>query len=324
MKSVFVLGGTGFVGRHVCEKLVREGWHVTVPTRKRSNAIGIQPLPSLTVLECDVHDTAALGHAVQGHEAVVNLVAILHGKQAAFERVHVQLPQKIGQTCANADVGKLVHISALGAHVQQADTLPSMYLQSKSRGEAELLAHGRHLALTILRPSVIFGAEDRFLNLFAHLQRIAPFVPLAHADARFQPVWVEDVASAVVRSLDRTQPGVHTLQACGPEVFTLKQLVQLSGALAGIAHGHGRPVLPVPHWLGLMQAWLLEHMPGEPLMSRDNLHSMLLPNVADPGMPDVQELGIQPAALLPIASEYLSRRKPWHERVAVRKRAHGG
>ncbi|MCX8517688.1 MAG: complex I NDUFA9 subunit family protein, partial [Rhodoferax sp.] len=106
-------------------------------------------------------------------------------------------------------------------------------------------------------------------------------------------------------SLDRTQPGVRTLQACGPEVFTLKQLVQLSGALAGL--GHGRPVLPLPHWLGLMQAWLLERMPGEPLMSRDNLRSLLLPNVAVPGMPGLQELGIQPAALLPIASVYLSR-----------------
>ena len=310
MKNVFVLGGTGFVGRHVCEKLVREGWQVTVATRKRGNAIAIQPLPSLTVLECDVHDSAALGRAVQGHDALVNLVAILHGKQAAFERVHVQLPQKIGQACASADVGKLVHISALGAHVQQADTLPSMYLQSKSRGEAELLAHGRHLALTILRPSVIFGAEDRFLNLFARLQRIAPFVPLAHADAQFQPVWVQDVAAAVVRSLDGTQPGVRTLQACGPDVFTLQQLVRLSGALAGIAHGHGRRVLPVPHWLGVVQAWLLEQLPGEPLMSRDNLRSMLLPNVAAPGMLDISALGIEPAALLPIASEYLSRSKP--------------
>ena len=322
MKNALVLGGSGFVGAHVCEKLIRAGWTVTVPTRRRRNASAIQHLPSLNVRECDVHDAAALTKLAQGHDAVVNLVAILHGTQADFERVHVELPQKIAQACAAAGVGRLVHISALGADAQKADSLPSMYLRSKSRGEAVLLAHAEERALTILRPSVIFGPGDKFLNLFAGLQKLAPCVPLAGADARFQPVWVEDVATAVVRSLERGSVGARVLEACGPDAFTLKQLVQLSARLAGVNQGQGRPVFGIPGWAGALQAGLMELMPGPPLMSRDNLASMQVANVATPGMSDLSELDIQPAALEPIAADYLSSGSAWHALLGVRRRSH--
>ena len=322
MKNALVLGGTGFVGTHVCEKLIRAGWSVTVPTRRRNNARDVLHLPALTVREMDVHDAAALARAAEGHDAVVNLVAILHGDQAAFNRVHVELPQKIAAACASAAVGQLVHISALGANTQSPGSLPSMYLRSKSLGEAVLLASCSQLALTILRPSVIFGAGDKFLNLFASLQKVFPFMPLAGADARFQPVWVEDVASAVVQSLARLSPGVQTLEACGPEVFTLQQLVELSARLAGVNHGRGRPVMGLPHWAGALQARLMELKPGEPLMSRDNLDSMRVPNVATPGMPGLDALGIRAAALAPIAGDYLSQGSPWHDLLGVRLRAH--
>ncbi len=306
MKNVLVLGGTGFIGAHVCEKLVRAGWSVTLATRRRSNAHAVMHLPSLTIREMDVHDYAALSRAVVGHDAVVNLVAILHGTQAAFDRVHVQLPQKLADACCKAGVGQLVHISALGANAQQPDALPSMYLRSKSLGEALLMATCQQLALTIVRPSVVFGAGDSFLKLFARLQKMAPCVPLAGADARFQPVWVEDVASAVVKSLERRAPGVRTLQACGPEVFTLRQLVQLAGRLAGVRHGLGRPVVGLPHWAGMLQATVMECLPGQPLMSRDNLGSMQVANVAQAGVAGLDTLGIQAAALVPIARDYLS------------------
>ena len=323
MKNALVLGGTGFVGSHVCEKLIRAGWTVTVPTRRRNNARGVMHLPGLTVQEQDVHDGAALARLAQGHDAVVNLVAILHGDQAAFNRVHVELPEKIAAACASAGVGQLVHISALGADAHKPGTRPSMYLRSKSLGEAVLLASCSQLALTILRPSVIFGAGDKFLNLFASLQKVAPFVPLAGAEARFQPVWVEDVASAVVHSLARQSPGVQTLEACGPEVFTLKQLVELSARLAGVNQGRGRPVIGLPQWAGALQARLMELKPGEPLMSRDNLASMELPNVATPGMPGLDALGIHAAALAPVARDYLSQGSPWFDLLGVRQRAHG-
>jgi NADH dehydrogenase len=322
MKNVLILGGTGFVGGHVCEKLVRDGWNVTVVTRRRLSARSVQHLPGLTVLEFDVHDAAALTRAAQGQDAIVSLVAILHGTQAAFDKVHVELPQKIAAACAAAGVGKLVHISALGVNPQKPGSLPSMYLRSKSMGEAMLLATCSQLALTVLRPSVIFGAGDKFLNVFASLQKVFPFMPLAGADARFQPVWVEDVAAAVVKSLERSGLGVLTLEACGPEVFTLKQLVEISAKLAGVNRGEGRPVFGIPAWAGTLQARLMELKPGEPLMSRDNLASMQVPSVATPGMPGLEALGIQPAALAGVARDYLSLGSPWHDLLGVRLRSH--
>ena len=322
MKNVLILGGTGFVGSHVCEKLVRAGWTVTLATRRRSNARHVMHLPSLTVQELDVHDASALERAAAGQDAVVNLVAILHGTQAAFDKAHVELPQKIADACARAGVGRLVHISALGVNAQKPGTLPSMYLRSKSMGEAILLASCSQLALTILRPSVIFGAGDKFLNVFAGLQKVFPFMPLAGAEARFQPVWVEDVAAAVVKSLERSGAGVQTLEACGPEVFTLKQLVEISAKLAGVNEGRGRPVFGIPAWAGALQARMMEMMPGAPLMSRDNLDSMRVPNVATPGMPGLSTLGLEPAALQAIARDYLSQGSPWHDLLGVCLRSH--
>ena len=114
MKNILVLGGTGFVGRHVCEKLHRMGWRVTVPTRRALNAAAVQHLPRVTVLEADVHDEAQLTRLLPGHDAVVNLVAILHGSEAAFERVHVELPAKLARACAATGVRRVVHVSALG------------------------------------------------------------------------------------------------------------------------------------------------------------------------------------------------------------------
>ncbi len=301
---VLVLGGSGFVGRHVCEQLVRAGYRVTVPTRRARNAASVQTLPGLTVIEADVHDDAALAALVAGHAAVVNLIAVLHGDEARFEQMHVQLPQRIAAAMRQAGVARLVHVSALGADLQG----PSMYQRSKARGETVL--QGQGLALTVLRPSVIFGAEDKFLNLFADLQQIAPCVPLAGSGTRFQPVWVADVARAVVRCLQDPQTVGATYEACGPETFTLGALVQRSGQWAGVRQGRGRPVFPLPRWVGWLQALAMEMLPGEPLMSRDNLDSMKVDNVASGQLPGLQALGIAPAALSGVAPTYLGHRGP--------------
>jgi NADH dehydrogenase len=336
MNNILVLGGTGFVGAHVCEKLVREGWHVTVPTRRRANAQHLLPLSLVTVLELDVHDEVALTRALKGHDAVVNLVAILHGTQAAFDKAHVALPQKLGRACLATGVKQVVHISALGADALQASSAPSMYLRSKGQGEAVLMqaAMGAGansqaqagFALTILRPSVIFGADDKFINLFAHLQKIVPVMPLAGADARFQPVWVEDVAKAVVQSLKRVgsadAKSPRIIEACGPEVFTLKELVQLSAQLSGVCQGRGRPVLSLPHWLGYLQALLMELAPGNPMMSRDNLDSMKVDNVATGKVPGLSVLGIKPSPLAPIAQDYLTQTQPGYGLSGIRRRSH--
>ncbi len=320
MKKIIVLGGTGFVGAHVCEKLVREGWQVTVPTRRRSNATQLLHLPSLTVLELDVQDETALTRAVAGHDALVNLVAILHGDQAAFEHVHVALPKKIAHACLTAGVAQVVHVSALGADSLQPAKAPSMYLRSKSEGEAVLLqaasgggagaAAHQGFDLSILRPSVIFGEGDKFLNLFAKLQKVFPLMPLAGANARFQPVWVQDVANAVVACLKGAGglASPRIIEAAGPDVYTLKELVQLSAQLSGVAGGLGRPVLALPAWAGRLQAKMMGMAPGEPLMSVDNLDSMKVDNVASGKLPGLAALGITASALKPIAQQYLTRK----------------
>lgn len=312
MKKVLVLGGAGFVGAHVCEKLVRAGWHITVPTRRWNNARNVLPLPLVTVLEADVNDAVQLDRLVAGQDAVVNLIAILHGSPAAFDRIHVSLAQKIGQACKRAGVQQVVHISALGVDDQHPQSAPSHYLRSKGLGEAALRqAGGGAFDLTVLRPSVIFGAEDQFLNVFARIQALFPLVPLAGADTKFQPVWVQDVASAVVRCLQRGPSSnlatPRVLELCGTEVFTLKQLMQLAGQLRGVREGRGRPVIGLPHWAGWLQALLMECAPGQPLMSRDNLNSMKVDNVATGQWPGLLALGIQPAGLRPVAADYLSR-----------------
>ncbi len=308
LQKVLVLGGSGFVGRHVCEKLVRRSVQVTVPTRRLRHAAEVMTLPLLYTVEADVHDEAQLRELVRQHDAVVNLVAILQGSAQAFDRAHVQLAQKIARACEATGVRRLVQVSALGADLRNPDGLPSNYLRSKSRAE-QVLRHAP-LDLTLIRPSVIFGAEDRFLNTFADLQRVFPFVPLAGAHARFQPVWVEDVAQAVVACLlDQAHQSIGQIyEACGPEVYTLRQLVELAGRLSGAAHGRGRPVLPLPDALARLQAVAMELMPGEPLLSRDNLDSMKVPNIATGHHPGIEALGIAPASLLAVAPTYLGHR----------------
>ena len=332
MKKIIVLGGTGFVGAHVCEKLVRDGWAVTVPTRRRIKATNIMHLPNLTVLELDVNDEAALARAVAGQDALVNLVAILHGSKDAFERTHVALPRKIAKACLAGGVSQVVHVSALGADALQPERLPSMYLRSKSEGEAVLMqaASGAGASgqagfdLSVLRPSVIFGAEDKFINVFANLQRMLPVMPLAGATARFQPVWVQDVAQAVVGCLAGASKAAspRIIEAVGPEVFTLKQLVQLSAQLAGIGGGFGRPVFALPDWAARVQAKLMSLAPGEPVMSDDNLDSMKVDNISSGQLPGLASLGIIASSLQPIAQEYLNGRNIRTGLMGLRSRAH--
>jgi NADH dehydrogenase len=304
IQTLLILGGTGFVGRALCGTLSRaaaaapsgSSLRLRVPTRHFPHAQALQPLSLVDVLEADVHDDAALERLVQGCDAVVNLVAILHGSEAAFEATHVQLPTRLAAACAKAGVRRMVHVSALGVGPEA----PSRYLRSKARGEAVL--RGADLDLTVLRPSVIFGAEDRFLNLFARLQAVAPVVPLAGAHARFQPVWVGDVAEAIVRCLADPKTIGLTFECAGPEVKTLAELVQLAGAAAG----HARPVLPLPDGLARLQAWAMELAPGEPLMSRDNVDSMRVPNVASGLLPGLSALGIEATPLLAVVPGMLA------------------
>ncbi|MDP1534280.1 MAG: complex I NDUFA9 subunit family protein [Rubrivivax sp.] len=293
---LLVLGGTGFVGRTLCEQLVAQGRHrVVVPTRRLAHGSPLQPLPTVELVAADVHDDAQLAQLLGGVDAVVNLVAILHGRAADFQHVHVELPQRLAAACTRAGVRRVVHVSALAVG---ADA-PSLYLRSKSAGESALRGSG--LDVTVLRPSVIFGAGDRFLNHFASLPALAPVLPLAGASARFQPVWVADVARAILASLAQPQSSGQTFECAGPQVHTLAELVRLAGRWAG----HARPQIALPMVLGYWQARLLEWLPGAPLMSRDNLDSMRVDSVASGRMPGLDALGIQASALAAVAPGYL-------------------
>jgi NADH dehydrogenase len=312
--DILVLGGTGFIGRAVCEKLVeRSGGgsaRVRVPTRHIAHARPIQFLPTLEAVAADLHHDAQLARLVDGRDAVINLVARLHGSEAEFHHLHVELPRRLARACEAAGVRRVIHVSALGASA----SAPSRYLRSKAAGEAALRA--AELELTVLRPSIVFGERDHFLNLFAALQRIFPVMPLACAQARFQPVWVEDVAAAIVACLDQRWTVGEVIECAGPQEYTLRQLVQLAGRWSG----HPRPVIGLPAALGRLQARMLELLPGEPLMSRDNLDSMQVPNVASGQHPGLQALGIQPTPLEGVGPSYLgggrdaTRLDPWRAR----------
>lgn len=284
---ILVLGGTGFVGRHIVARLNSAQYRVVVPTRRRDRARHLLPLPATEVVEADIHRDEVLDGLVAQCDAVINLVGILHGSGADFERAHVQLPTRVVRACQHHGVRRLLHMSALG--VTDNGKLPSLYLQSKQAGEAVVRSSG--LDWTIFRPSVIFGPDDRFINLFASLQRFAPLVPLAGADARLQPVYIGDVTSAFVNMLDKPVSVGRTYELAGPDVFRLRELVELAGRI----HGCRRLVIGLPDWLGRLQAALLEVLPGPPLMSIDNLDSLRQPNIASGPM--APELGITPTRL---------------------------
>jgi uncharacterized protein YbjT (DUF2867 family) len=292
--ATLVLGGSGFVGRHLVARLVAAGRRVIVPTRKRERAKHLILLPTVDVVEADVHDEAVLARLVRRASVVVNLVGILHEpRRGEFERVHVELARKVVAACSAADVSRLLHMSALNADPEG----PSRYLRSKGVAEAIVAASG--LPWTIFRPSVIFGREDSFLNLFAALERLAPFIPLACAGARFQPVFVGDVARAFDAVTGDDTALQQRFSLCGPRVYSLRELVAYVGELSG----YKRPILPLGRSLSRLQAGVLEWLPG-PLMSRDNLASMERDNVCDGSLH--ANFGFAATALEAVAPAYLA------------------
>lgn len=302
-RNVLVIGGTGFIGSHVIAKLVDANCLVTVPTRRETHATHLLLLPDVDqVVEANVHDDAVLDRLMHGQDAVINLAGILHDKPgpagsrygAEFAKVHVELPRRIVAACARNGVRRFLHMSALGA----SPDAPSMYLRSKADGEIAAMSHP-DVAATIFRPSVVFGDNDRFLNMFASLLRMFPFLFLAGADVKFQPVYVEDVARAFVLALQDRRTAGKAYELAGPRVYTLGELVRLAGEYSG----HRRPVIGVPDAFARLQAFFLEHLPGAPLMTRDNLDSMKVDNVRKSALAD--ELGIQWTALEAVAPHYL-------------------
>lgn len=281
MKNILLIGGTGFLGAAIVRELARRpasaDFCFTLPTRRRERAKHLLVLPTARVVDADVHDPATLARLMAGQDAVISLVGILKGGEGdpygkGFARAHVELPQKIVTAAKAAGVRRVLHVSALKA----AADAPSGYLRSKAAGEAVLLKAG--LDLTLFRPSVIFGPGDAFLTLFARMAKIAPLFPLAGAEARFQPVWVEDVAAAVADSLLHPESIGAAFDLCGPKQYRLRELVSYAASVSG----HPRPVIGLPETIGWLQAWAMEFIPNGP-MTRDNIRSMRVASVCDGG-----------------------------------------
>lgn len=315
-QRILVLGGSGFIGSHVVARLAAEGRDVCVPSRRRERAKHLILLPTVDVVQADVHDDAALDGLMSGCDAVINLVGTLHGGQGkpygpGFRRTHVDLPRRVAEACARRGVRRSLHMSALGAD----SAGPSMYLRSKGDGERAALANGAS-AVTAFRPSVAYGPGDHLLNVFARLQRLFPVIPLARAQARFQPIHVEDLAAAIVHTLDESETFGKVYEVGGPRVFTLAELVHV----AGVASGHPRPILPMPDAMGRLQAHVMEWLPGEPLMTRDNFDSMTVDNVLQG--PLAPELGITPRVLDEHATVYLTGHNPHASYNSYRTHAH--
>ena len=300
IENVCIFGGSGFVGRHLANILTDQEIYLRIPTRNYERAKELLVIPTTDLIEANIHDEAELDRVLAGMDAVINLVGILHGD---FHTVHVELPGKIVAACKRNGIKRLLHMSALQAGSAQ----PSRYLRSKGEGEEVVMTSD--LNVTSFRPSLIFGPGDASLNLFSRLGRL-PILPLASPDARFQPVFVEDVTHAFAASMPAPETFGQCYDLCGPKRYSLRELVQYAAQTAG----HDPAIMGLGDRLSHLEAAMMEILPGK-LMSVDNYYSMKIDNVCDCNKPAAlaQVWGISPTSLEAVAPLYLARQTP-HER----------
>lgn len=294
-RHIVIVGGCGFIGRHLAARLANAGQRVTVTSRNPSGHGDLRLLPGLRVLQIDPHDPAALAAAFAGSDAVVNLVGILNERGfggKGFRRAHVELTAKVIAACAAAGVADLVQMSALRAGEGE-----SHYL--RTRGEAEALVRGSALRWRIVRPSVVFGPGDGLFNRFAGLLRWLPVLPIARPGARFAPVHVGDVVEAIARCLARPETAGETFELYGARVMTLREIVAYTARYLGLR----RWVIGLPDPLGRLQALVGDLIPGKPISS-DNFHSLKLDSV---GTRDgLAALGIAPTPVDAVVPQVLA------------------
>lgn len=299
-KKITVLGGSGFVGSSIVARLDQAGYQVKVLTRRRESAKHLILLPHVSVVECDVHDHGALQAALQGSDVVINLIGILHqGRNSSFEKMHHQFPRQVAQLCETLRIPRLLHMSALQASVNA----PSEYLKTKAAGEQAVLEHSQKLHVSIFRPSVIFGAHDRFINLFAKLIQCVPVLVLAMPKAKFQPIWVEDVAAAFANAIQEPATYGKVYELGGPAILTLQQIMESVMKTIGVQ----RPIVGLSPAMSLLQGSLMQYLPVK-LLSRDNVKSMQVDNICQ--QPMANELCVVPTDIFAVISGYLVKNNP--------------
>lgn len=313
--TITVLGGTGFVGHALTHRLTDDGHRLKILSRNREAHRDLLVHPSVEVITANVFDAETLARHFEGADAVVNLIGVLHAKgREGFRRVHVELPQKVAATMRKTGVRRLLHMSALGADT----SAPSHYLVTKGEAEKFLLSQNEYLDVTVFRPSTIFGEHDTFINRFASLLKLMPGVfPLACADTRFAPVWVNDVAEAYARALDNPHTIGRRYDLCGPKACSLREIVEYIARL----QQRRAKVIGLPDAVSRMQAAFMQFLPGKPF-TPDNYRSLQVDAVcsADNGL---RELGIEPVGMDAVVPSYLTSRRPRRVYDKFRRNARG-
>lgn len=322
-KLVTIFGGSGFIGRYIARRMALEGWRVRVATRRPNEAMFVKPYGAVGQVEpmlCNIRDDASVAAILQGADAVVNCVGILNETGAnSFEAIHVEGAERVARAAAQMGVSQIVHISAIGADLASN----SDYARTKGLGEAEVLKHMP--GAIILRPSAVFGTEDRLFNKFAGLTRLGPFLPLASAETKFQPVYVDDLAKAAAQSiLGQVTPGIYELG--GPEIVSLREL---AGKLLGVIH-RKRIVVGMPHFMAWMMAFgfdILQKMTfgivTNGVLTRDQLRNLAEDKVVSDNAKGFADLGIEPVDMATILPDYLWRFRPSGQYDDIKRSARG-
>lgn len=298
-KIATVFGGTGFLGRQIVQKLAKKGYAVKVATRVPERAYFLKPygnVGQIVPVACNYADAASIANAVSDADCVVNCIGILfeRGKKTKFEKIHSDLPAAIAKACAEEEVERFVHISALGCDIGTSD-----YAKTKYMGEKAVLEN--FPAATILRPGVIFGEDDNFFNMFAELARYMPFLPLiGGGKTKFQPVYVGDVADAVMAALTDARAHGETYQLGGPDVLTFREVYERLFRYTG----RRRCLVNLPFGVAKIEAAFLSLLP-RPLLTPDQVESLKSDTVVSEGALGFEKLGITPHALDLILPHYL-------------------
>ena len=295
--TIVIIGGAGFIGTQLAAELAARGYAIKMLTRRRERKKQVILLPNLQLVEADVHNETALRAELRGADTVISMAGILNESRAGdFDRVHHQLPRKIAAACADTGIKRLLHVSSLGA---SADA-PSKYLRSKAAGENALVtASGDSVALTIFRPSVVFGPGDAFLNQFAKILAMVPVaLPLACAKARLAPVYVQDVVKAIANSVTDKRTFGESYNLCGPQQYSLLELVRYVNALTDAQ----RAIVPLGHALSMLQAHVFQLLPGK-LLTVDNVRSMQVDSTCSGD--DLAKLGVKASGISAVVPQYL-------------------
>ena len=301
IKKIAILGGTGFVGQSLCNRLSKDGYKLKVPTRNREyNRDNLILLPNLELIETDIHNSEDLKELLIDCDAVINLVGILNEKRnngKGFRKVHVELVKNLISICKVHGIRRILQISALGADAKNGK---SFYLKTKGEAEKLLRSNSVGIKTTILKPSVIFGKKDSFFNRFAKLLKICPFFfPLACYKTKFSPIYVLDVVEMIAKSINDPNSYNKSYQLCGPKTYSLKNLISFTSETLDLKC----VIIPLNNTLSYFQARVFDFLPNKPF-STDNYLSAQTDSICECN--DLFRYNIKPTAIEDIVPQYLA------------------